>query len=271
MTLKMSNISQPGEGQSCGTGGIPSEWLMALVGQGDSDDPVVCAARAELSVRDERMADFFKRLLGTRFRMVARGEGTVHLYVHKKRPSARVEKKLWAALSNCWQHIDACASMIRFDEAGCPRVTTATQAIARLRAEGHRLHATCGGVLVSYYTDGRHLADFSETVKREMWFRLLFNMPDPLPAVSPLAATESNVLAGLHRHCEVNAHRVRAPRKGRSWDRYAEAIGEIRAGQGGPSETRTELALYCRQQAERLERQGRDTGRWRRWADALTE
>lgn len=279
-------------------GKVPDDYLAWLANQARNVDPVIReAAQRELFARGttrdscdhwtdrdrparsarsvdlagvDRAAIFalLSDLLATGCRVVARGEGAVHIY-GRPAPDLRVR------LARHHAAIDALARHVRIDATGRPRVTPATVILARLRADGLTVQAMPGGaVAVEPTPTVDPLAELTAGGRHELWCRLALGLPEPGCAGPTAGPAHPGTLAGLHRHCLTFAERAGAAgvrHRQQRWERFAAAVAAVRSGQGGWMGVRAELAEHCGEQAERLERQERTqaAARWKAWSTAV--
>ncbi len=206
-------------------------------------------------------------LLAARVRAVARGEGAVHLY-------GGLTPDLRDRLARYADEIDRLVAWVRWTAPDRPRITPATQPMARMQAAGVRLTALPDGtVSVSPRPTTDALAALTPRGRAEVWFRLAAGLPHP-DAEAELARAHPGIAAGLHAYCLRRAIRAAAARhdaKARRWAAFAAAVASLREGRGVVSPLLADLAAHCRRQEGQLARRDQRgaAAKWAEWAQAL--
>ncbi len=212
-------------------------------------------------------------LLAFGVRVVARGDGAVHLH---GREAGRLDTSLRARAALLHEDLDRLAAWVRWEHPGQPRRTPAALLLARLRASGTPAVALPGGGVVIPESPGGGcpLDTLSPGGRRELWFRLAANVPDPDACVPRPdgGRVPPNALAGLHAWCEKEEAKSKGG-EGVLWRLRGQAVAALRAGQAAPARVVGDLAGYCRGRAVAMTRAGKIGAamRWSGWALAVTE
>ena len=206
-------------------------------------------------------------LLAAGVRVIARGEGSVHLY-------GGLTPSLRDSLGRLHGDLDRLAAWVRWAAPTQPRVTPATQLMSRLAASGITLSALPDGtVAVSHRQATDPLATLTPRGRGEVWFRLAAGLPAPV-AEPAMTRVHPGTAAGLHAYCVRRAaHATAAGESSKAcrWAAYADAIAAVREGRGVVSPLLADLAVHCRRQASQLIARGRTgaAAKWEHWAQCL--
>ncbi len=243
-----------------------------LAGRPDHPGEHVGPVAATLPVHAEARAAVFallSDLLRAGIRVVARGEGCVHVY------GGRLSPELRARLARQHGDLDGLVRLVRWSAPGQPRSTPATTVLARLRRDGTDITALPDGTLrVEPAPATDPLAELTQGDRRELWFRLAAGVPEPDVPTPSVGADHPGVLAGLHGFCIRRAAKCTSAGdddRVRRWRAWAAAVAAMRGGQCGCVPGLAELIGHCLAQAERLERCGKAvaSAKWRRWVGSL--